>query len=112
MDYTTAEYAQVLAARLWFRVKSLKSIAEDWEIGVDEVCAIQSSEEYRLAVETLIRTTRSPGNLLKWIESSGDYIPSELAKRMGIIRYGRLGNDKEGKTRYSHQMQYRSLRRL
>ncbi len=84
MDYTTAEYAQVLAARLWFRVKSLKSIAEDWEISVDEVRTIQSTEEYRSAVETLIRTTRSPGNLLKWIESSGDHIPSGLAERMGL----------------------------
>ena len=84
MHHTKAEYAQVLAARLWFRVKSLKSIAEDWEISEDEVRAIQSTEEYRSAVETLIRTTRSPGNLLKWIESSGDHIPSGLAERMGL----------------------------
>ena len=84
MYYTQAEYAQVLAARLWFRTKSLKSIAEDWEISVDEVRIIQGSEEYRSAVETLIRTTRSPGNLLKWIESSGDHIPSGLVKRMGL----------------------------
>ena len=84
MDYTQAEYAQVLAARLWFRTKSLKSIAEDWEISVDEVRIIQGSEEYRLAVETLIRTTRSPENILKWIDSYGDTMPSELGERMGL----------------------------
>lgn len=84
MYYTMAQYDQVLAARLWFRVKSIKSIAEDWEISVNEVRTIQGSEEYCSAVETLIRTTRSPGNLLKWIESAGDHIPSGLAKRMGL----------------------------
>ena len=84
MDYTTSEYAQVLAARLWCRVKSLKSIAEDWEISEDEVLTIQKSKEYRSAVETLIRTTRSPGNILKWIDSYGNTMPSDFGKRMGL----------------------------
>ena len=84
MYYDKTQYFQVLAARLWFRVKSLKSIAEDWEISEDEVRAIQSSEEYRSAVETLIRTTRSPRNILKWIDSYGDTMPSEFGKRMEL----------------------------
>ena len=84
MDYTTAEYAHVLAARLWFRVKSLKSIAEDWEISVDEVRDIQRTEEYRSVVEKLMCTSRSPRNLLKWIDSYGDTMPSALGERMGL----------------------------
>lgn len=84
MFHTMAEYANVLAARLWFRVKNLKSIAEDWEISEDEVSTIQGTEEYHSAVETLMRTTRSPHKFLEWIESSGDYIPSGLAERMGL----------------------------
>ncbi|MDE0324123.1 MAG: hypothetical protein OXN27_09400 [Candidatus Poribacteria bacterium] len=48
--------------------------------------SIQSSEEYRFAVEKLMRTSRSPGNLLKWIEKEehSGYIPSGLAERMGL----------------------------
>ena len=39
MHYTKAQYAQVLAARFWFlnnRIR-IETIAEYWEISVDEV---------------------------------------------------------------------------
>ena len=87
MHYTQAEYAQVLAARFWFLTKSIKSIAKDYEISEDEIRAIQSSEEYRAAVETLIRTSRSPGNILKWIEKyPRSEMPAEFGKRMGLSK--------------------------
>jgi len=86
MYHTTAEYAHVLAARLWFRVKSLKGIAEAWGTSEDFVRDIQESTEYRFAVEKLMRTSRSPGNLLKWIEieEHSGYLPSGIAERMGL----------------------------
>ncbi len=86
MYHTTEEYAHVLAARLWFRVRSLKSIAKEWETREEFVQTIQESEEYRFAVEKLMRTSRSPGNLLKWIEREehSGHIPSGLAERMGL----------------------------
>ena len=84
MYYTTAQYAHVLAARLWFREKSLKSIAKDWEVSEQDVKDIQNSEEYLSAIETLMRTTRSPANILKWMDSYGDTISSELSKRFGL----------------------------
>ena len=87
MYHTTAEYAHVLAARLWFRVRSLKGIAKSWGTSEDFVRGIQESEEYREAVEKLMRTSRSPENLLKYIEEEEHkgWIPSGLAKRMGLL---------------------------
>ena len=86
MHHTTEEYAHVLAARLWFRVRSLKSIAKEWEISEEFVQTIQETKEYRVAFEKLIRTTRSPRNLLEWIEKGehSGHIPSGLAERMGL----------------------------
>ena len=84
MHHTIAEYAQVLAARLWFRPKSLKTIAKDWGTSEDFVLFIQSTKEYRSAVEKLMRTTRSPRNILKWRKSWGDDLP-KLAERMGLL---------------------------
>ena len=84
MDHTIAEYAQVLAARLWFRSKSLKTIAKDWGTSEDFVLFIQSTKEYRSdTVEKLMRTTRSPGNILKWRKSWSDDLP-KFAERMGL----------------------------
>ena len=86
MHHTIAKYAQFLAASLWFRSKSIKPIAESWDISEDAVRFIQKTQEYRSAVEELMRTTRSPRNILKWIEreSSVGFIPSGLAERMGL----------------------------
>ena len=68
MHDTIAKDAQVLAASLWFRSKSIKPIAENWEISEDAVRFIQKTQEYRSAVEELMCTPRSPRNILKWIE--------------------------------------------
>ena len=84
MHYTTAQYTHVLAARLWFRVKNLKSIAKDWEVSEQDVKDIQNNEEYLSAIETLRRTTRSPANILKWMDSYGDTIASALSERFGL----------------------------
>lgn len=82
--HTEAEYAKVLAARLWFRVRKLVYIAEEWGTCEGHVREILKSEAYRTEVETIMRTSRSPENFLKWVESSGDYIPSGLAERMHL----------------------------
>ena len=86
MDYPKAQYACNLAARFWFHKNNIKieTIANYWEISVDEVRDILDSEEYLSAVETLIRTTQSPGNVLKWIESSPYAEPSKFAERMEL----------------------------
>ena len=86
MDYTIEQYARNLAARFWFINNSMKieTIAQEWEISVEDVWGILRSEAYRSEVETLLRTTRSAKNLLKWIESAGDHIPSGLARRMRL----------------------------
>ena len=86
MDYPKAQYARNLAARFWFINNNIKieTIAQEWEISVEDVWDILHSKAYRLEVETLLRTTRSPTNLLKWIESFGDHIPSGLARRMRL----------------------------
>ena len=85
MHHTQAEYVQALAARLWFLTKSIKSIAKEWEISVDDVLVIQNSAEYRSVVETLMHTTRSPGNTLKWIEKyPRSEMPAKFGKRMGL----------------------------
>ena len=83
MYHTIAEYAHVLAARLWFRAVSLKTIAKGWGTSEDFVRFIQSTKEYRSAVENLMRTARSPGNIIKWRKSWGDDLP-KLAERMGL----------------------------
>lgn len=85
MDITHPQMVRNLAARLWFRAMGLESIAEYLEISVDEISDILSSEAYRVEVETLLRTTRSPGNLLKWIDREGDdVIALRLAARMHL----------------------------
>lgn len=66
MYYTKTQYAQVLAARLWFRAKSIKSIAEDWEISVDEGRTTQIARNSarllkRLSARTDRRKTFSNG---------------------------------------------------
>lgn len=84
MDYTIVEYARNLAARFWFLNNSIKieTIAQEWEIRVDDVYDILRSKAYRVEVEKLIRTPRSPRNLQKWIELY--YSPSGLARRMRL----------------------------
>lgn len=86
MDYDKTQYARNLASRFWFNNNDIKmeTIAQYWDITVDEVCDILRSEEYKSAVYTLIRTTRSRRNIRKWMETSIHAQPSMLAERMKL----------------------------
>ena len=77
--------AQVIAARLWFRIKSLDSIALDLGISVDDVLEIMDSAEYVTAVASMMLSTRAPEQLRRWIKSKPhSQMVSHLSKRMGL----------------------------
>ena len=77
--------AQVIAARLWFRVKKLESIGSDLGIRTNDVLDIMDSAEYVTAVANLMLSTRSPANLKKWMQCmSHDEMVLHIAERMGL----------------------------
>ena len=76
----------MLAARFGFNGKNIKleTIAGYWEICVDDVRTLLESEEYRLAIEGIMRASQSLRQFLKWIETSRHAVPSAFASRMRI----------------------------
>ena len=74
---------QVVAARLWFRVKTLESIAADGDLSVSKIHEVIDSPEYVEAVANLMLSTRSPANLKKWIKKL-DNPASHIANRMWL----------------------------
>ena len=53
---------QVIAARLWFRVKKIENIGLTLDLSESDVCAAMDTPEYVEAVANLMLTTRSPAN--------------------------------------------------
>ena len=82
--------AQVIAASLWFYGGPRKSperikndIPDSLDITEVEVRDILKSDEYLEAVEALMMSTRSPRNIVKWINSPHN-TPSSFGNRMGL----------------------------
>ena len=86
---------QIIAAHLWFKNKNKRgahNIAAQLEISLEEVRAIQASDEYLMVVENLIMSTRSPDNILEWMEKyPPNLMPGELGERMGLSEITILG---------------------
>ena len=80
-----AETTQTIAELCWYHRTNLKYLAMHLKIGEDEVCAIRDSDEYLAAVEGLIHTTRSPAEIVEWIETyPRSEMPLRFGKRMGL----------------------------
>ena len=79
---------QIIAAHLWFKNKNKRgahNIAAQLDISLEEVRAIQASDEYLRVVESLMMNTRSPDNIVQWIKKyPPNLMPGELGERMGL----------------------------
>ena len=72
---------QVIAARQWFHKISIKTIASHLDISEGEVRAAMNTPEYVEAVADLMLSTRSPANIVRYIEAQ---MPSDFGERMGL----------------------------
>lgn len=82
--------AQIIAASLWFyggprrsRKRIKNDIPDSLDITEDEVRDILRSDEYLEAVKALMMSTRSPRNIVEWINKPHD-TPSSFGERMGL----------------------------
>lgn len=81
-------HAQVIAANIWFAGgpkktrKQIEKLTKYLDITDTEMRNILNSAEYVEAVKTLMLSTRSPRNIIDWIEG---YPPAVFGKRMELV---------------------------
>ncbi|MDE0636636.1 MAG: hypothetical protein OXI43_12420 [Candidatus Poribacteria bacterium] len=82
--------AQVIAASLWFnggtrrsRERIKNDIPDALDITEAEVRTILKSDAYLEAVKALMMSTRSPRNIVEWINRPRN-TPASFGKRMGL----------------------------
>lgn len=66
--YSLTELCQIIAQRCWDEERSIKYLAADLNINIDEVRRITKTVEYLEAVEKVMMTALSPDKLTDWIE--------------------------------------------
>ena len=79
--YSQTQLCQIIAQRCWDEERSIKYLAADLNVEVNEVRNITKMAEYLEVVENLIMTTRSLDQLIQWIEKRK---PSNFGKRMNL----------------------------
>lgn len=60
---------QILAMRQWFNKRKIENLGVPLGLSVDEVRDAIKDPEYMETIENLMRTTRTPSKLKKWMES-------------------------------------------
>ena len=76
---------QILAMRQWFHKKEIENLGAPLGLSAVEVREAIKKPEYMETIENLMRTTRSPARLRKWIETyPRSRMPAELAERFGL----------------------------
>ena len=76
---------QILAMRQWFHKKKIKDLGLPLGLSTAEVRDAIEDPEYVETIANLMRTTRSPARLRKWIETyPRSRMPAELAERFGV----------------------------
>ncbi len=76
---------QILAMRQWFHKKEIETLGLPLGLGEVEVREAIEDPEYVETIANLMRTTRSPAELKKWIETyPRREMPAELAERFGV----------------------------
>ena len=77
---------QILAMRQWFQKKEIETLGVPLGLSEAEVRDAIEDPEYAETIANLMRTTRSPAELKKWIEihQHREKKLAELAERFGI----------------------------
>lgn len=76
---------QILAMRQWFNKKKIKNLGSSLDLSEAEVRDAIEDPEYVETIENLMRTTRSPAKLKKWIETyPRSEMPAKFAERFGL----------------------------
>ena len=76
---------QILAMRQWFNKKKVENLGVPLGLSAAEVRDAIEDPEYVETIANLMRTTRSPARLRKWIETyPRSKMPAELAERFGL----------------------------
>ena len=76
---------QILAMRQWFHKKEIENLGLPLGLSEGEVRDAIEDPEYVETIANLMRTTRSPARLRKWIETyPRSRMPAELAERFGL----------------------------
>ena len=71
--------------RQWFNKKKIENLGSSLGLSAAEVRAAIKDPEYMETIANLIRTTRSPAKLKKWIEMyPRSERPAKLAERFGV----------------------------
>ena len=71
--------------RQWFNKKKIGNLGGPLDLSVTEVRAAIEAPEYVETIANLMRTTRSPAELKKWIETyPRSRMPAEFAERFGL----------------------------
>ena len=80
-------YYKAWSSTIWHcegRRKGPKCLARHLNISEDAILAIMRSDAYLKEVENLIRTTRSPEDIKKWIASYKGEMPKKFGETMGL----------------------------
>ena len=76
---------QILAMRQWFHKKEIENLGVPLGLSKAEVRAAIEDPEYVETIANLMRTTRSPVKLKKWIEAyPRSKMPAELGESFGL----------------------------
>ena len=76
---------QILAMRQWFHKKEIETLGVPLGLSEAEVRDAIEDPEYVETIANLMRTTRSPVELKKWIERyPRREMPAKLAERFGV----------------------------
>lgn len=76
---------QILAMRQWFNKKKIQNLGVPLGLSEAEVREAIEDPEYVETIANLMRTTRSPAELKKWIETyPRREMPAKLAERFGV----------------------------
>lgn len=76
---------QILAMRQWFHKKNIEHLGSPLGLSASEVRDAIEHPEYIETIANLMRTTRSPTKLKRWIETyPRREMPAEFAKRFGV----------------------------
>ena len=76
---------QILAMRQWFHRKKIEDLGSSLDLSPAQVRAEIEHPDYLATIANLMRTTRSPENLKKWMETYPRRdMPAELAQRFGV----------------------------
>ena len=76
---------QILAIRQWFNKRNIEHLGSSLGLSASEVRDAIKDPEYIETIANLMRTTRSPAILKKWIETyPRSEMPTEIAERFGV----------------------------